>query len=395
MVQDHTMVSVLSEFARTLTTDFPIQGILDHLVLRIVDVLPITGAGVTLIEPGSAPRYVAASSTAALSFERLQTDLDQGPCLAAYETGATIAAPDLAGDARFPDFASAASLAGLRAVFALPLRHGEGRLGALDLYRDAPGGLHPLDLAAAQTLADVAAAYLLNAQMRAEALEVSERHRERSMHDALTGLPNRVLLQERLDHAAQRAHRSHAPAAVLFVDLDRFKDVNDAHGHGVGDELLVAVARRLKEVVRPGDTLARVSGDEFIVLCEDLTDVQDARALATRIGKAFDRPFPTAGTDVRMTASVGVAYAGPGEAVPDQLITHADLAMYEAKRLGGGTHQLIDLRGTPAPARPLVPARGGGRRTDGLTRGAHLRRGLSAGGPGGGRGQGDAVGGRT
>ena len=234
MVDEDTLSSVLSDFARTLITDFPIQGILDHLVERIVDVLAVTGAGVTLISAGRAPHYVAASNPDALAFERLQTELGQGPCQVAYETGTAVSLPDLGLDRRFPEFITAASAAGMGAVFAFPLRHGAGRLGALDLYRDRPGALDPRDMTAAQTLADVAAAYLLNAQARLEALEISDRFRANALHDALTGLPNRVLLQQRLEHAAQRAHRSHSQAAVLFADLDRFKWVNDTYGHHVG-----------------------------------------------------------------------------------------------------------------------------------------------------------------
>jgi diguanylate cyclase (GGDEF)-like protein len=345
MVDEDTLSSVLSDFARTLITDFPIQGILDHLVERIVDVLEVTAAGVTLISPGMAPHYVAASNADALEFERLQTELGQGPCLAAYTTGEAVVVPDLEQDGRFAEFAPAAMAAGMRAVFAFPLRHGTGRLGALDLYRDRPGDLDPRDMIAAQTLADVAAAYLLNAQARQEALQISERFRANALHDALTGLPNRVLLQQRLEHAAQRAHRSHSQAAVLFADLDRFKWVNDTYGHQIGDELLVAVGRRLAGIVRPGDTLARVSGDEFVILCEDLAHVSDVMHLADRLHQAFTHPFVVGGTELLITVSIGIAYAGPGEAVTDQLITHADLAMYQAKRLGGGTHHVMDLRG--------------------------------------------------
>ena len=125
-------------------------------------------------------------------------------------------------------------------------------------------------LCPAQTLADVVAAYLLNAQAREEALETSDRFHHNARHDPLTGLPNRVMFQYRLEHAGQRAQRSNTNAAVLFADLDRFKQVNDTHGQQVGDELLFAVAQRLAALVRPGDTLARVSGDEFVFLCEDL-----------------------------------------------------------------------------------------------------------------------------
>lgn len=344
MVQEHTLSSVLAEFAHTMITDFPIQSILEHLVERIVEVLAVTGAGVTLISPGVAPRYIAASNSAALRFERLQTELGQGPCLTAYRTGEPVAVPDLAVDSRFPGFGPAALAAGMRAVFTFPLRHGDGRLGALDLYRETPGMLSGDEMAAAQVLADVTAAYLINAEARQQALDVSDRFRASALHDALTGLPNRVLLAQRLEHLALRARRSDQTAAVLFADLDKFKQVNDTHGHTVGDELLVTVAQRLSAMVRPGDTLARVAGDEFVILCEDLADPGDAEVLAGRIQQELSVPFPLTGTTLVVSASVGIAYAGPGQAITAQLLTAADTAMYQAKRRGGGVHQVIDLR---------------------------------------------------
>jgi diguanylate cyclase (GGDEF)-like protein len=126
----------------------------------------------------------------------------------------------------------------------------------------------------------------------------------------------------------------------LFADLDRFKWINDTYGHAVGDELLVAVGRRLSAVVRPGDTLARVSGDEFVILCEDLAHADDATHLAERVQETLSRRFHLKAADVSVSASVGIAYCGPGETVSPQLVTHADLAMYQAKRAGGGMHQV-------------------------------------------------------
>ena len=229
---------ILSEFARTMVTDFPIQGILDHLVKRIVGVLPVTAAGVTLIEAGLDPQYVAASDPLALRYERLQTELGEGPCLAAYGSDEAISVPDLRVEHRFPEFAPRALAAGLAAVFTFPLRHGDVQLGALDLYRDTPGPLSPEAMTTAQTLADVAAAYLINARARSDLQDSSDQSREAALHDPLTGLPNRVLMLELLEHAFRAARRSGNTSAVFFLDLDRFKEVNDTYGHQVGDELL-------------------------------------------------------------------------------------------------------------------------------------------------------------
>jgi len=341
---DDTLTLVLRDFARNMLTDFSIQTILNNLVERIVEVLSVTGAGVTLISPGVAPHYVAASDGRALRFEQLQSSLAEGPCVSAYQSGEPVAVPDLAQDTRYPRFGVAAVAEGLAAVFTFPLRHGSGQLGALDLYRDTTGPLDPRELSAAQTLADVASAYLLHAQAREQVAEEAERLRHSSLHDPLTGLANRVLLQERLEHAAARAARTSNACAVLFIDLDRFKRVNDTYGHVAGDQVLMAVARRLLAALRPGDTLARVGGDEFVLLCENLTSSNDVDIVAVRIAEALAAPFAVAGAELSITASVGVAFAGAESSISPDLLEDADTAMYQAKRHGGARHHTIDLR---------------------------------------------------
>ncbi|MDQ1478256.1 MAG: hypothetical protein QOE62_3485, partial [Actinomycetota bacterium] len=139
---------------------------------RIVEVLPVTSAGVTLIVPGQDPEYVAASDPAALRYERLQTELREGPCLVAYESGQAVAVPDLTLETRFPSFCSEALAAGLRAVFTFPLHNGDEHFGALDLYRETPGALNAEALEAARTLADVTSVYLVNAKTRHDMQEL-------------------------------------------------------------------------------------------------------------------------------------------------------------------------------------------------------------------------------
>ena len=338
------LADVLSEFARTMVTDFPIQGILDHLVKRIVDILPVTAVGVTLISVGRDPRYVAASDAAALRYEKLQSELGEGPCLAAFGGDKAIAVPDLRADDRFPTFSPRAVESGLAAVFTFPLRHKHLQLGALDLYRDTAGPLSLESMTAAQTLADVAAAYLINAQARADLQDSSDQSRDAALHDPLTGLPNRTLILELLEHAFRVGRRSGRLSAVLFVDLDRFKGVNDTYGHQVGDELLVAVARRLKSLLRPGDSLARLSGDEFVVLCEDLVDVSGADPIAVRLIAELSRPFVLSRVEVTVGASIGIAFTGQGIEEPEALLRDADLAMYRAKRDRVANRGILDLR---------------------------------------------------
>ena len=339
------MSAVLTEFALTLVTDFPITKILDHLVTRIVDVLPVTAAGVTLIDPGKDPRYVAASDDAALRFEKLQSDLAEGPCLESFESGRPVSVPDLEHDDAFPRFAPAAYDVGLAAVFAFPLHHGTRRFGALDLYRSTPGPIDQGAMEAAQTLANVVSVYLINAQAREGAAARTQEMHHVSTHDALTGLPNMLLLRQRIEQGARRARRTLAPAAVLFIDLDDFKRVNDTYGHLVGDHVLRAVADRLEKLIRDGDTLARIYGDEFVLLCEDLRDREDVDVLVRRIQDTFETPFAIGDRTLSVTASVGIAFAGPGAEVTEALVTEADKAMYDVKRRGGGG-RVTDLRRT-------------------------------------------------
>jgi diguanylate cyclase (GGDEF)-like protein len=344
MPSEQQLSDVLSEFASTMLTEFPIQGILDHLVRRIVDVMPITAAGVTLISPGIRPRYVAASDALALRFEQLQTELGEGPCVEAYRTGTAVTMPDLRRDSRFPNFTPRALNEGLAAVFTFPLHDRDRCLGALDLYNDTPERLGRRALEVAQTLANVASAYLLNAQTRADLQDAADRSRDQSLHDPLTGLANRTLLLDRLSHAVQRSRRSDKTLAILFVDLDQFKLVNDRFGHKVGDELLVAVANRLAGLLRPADSVARLSGDEFVILCEDFDGKPGVSEVADRISEALGAPYVLSTTTVNVTASVGIAFAGRGVFPPAQLLQDADAAMYQAKRKGGNRHQVIDLR---------------------------------------------------
>jgi diguanylate cyclase (GGDEF)-like protein len=344
VANERQLSEVLGEFARTMLTDFPIQAILDHLVERIVDIMPITAAGVTLISLDGEPRYIAASNDAALRFEKLQDELGEGPCVAAYKTGAAVSVPDLRRDVQFPTFTPRALEVGLAAVFTFPLGQADGRLGALDLYRDSPGRLTDQSMKAAQTLADVATAYLINAQARADLKSASELSRETALHDALTGLPNRTLLLQRLEHAFLRSQRTGWISAVFFVDLDGFKTVNDSFGHQAGDELLVAVAERLSGVLRPADTLARLSGDEFVILCEELANTTQADVIVSRLEAALARRFEVFGIEIDVTASIGIAFTGRGPDTAESIIHAADTAMYRAKRAGGGRHLILDLR---------------------------------------------------
>ena len=163
----------------------------------------------------------------------------------------------------------------------------------------------------------------------------------KATHDDLTGVVNRHLLMDRIDHALQRGRDGCSSVAVLYLDLDRFKPVNDTLGHHVGDQVLVETARRIGSVVRPGDTIGRLGGDECVVVCEDVS-VGDAMRVADRLVEVAAAPHDIADLTLRISASVGVAYGHDGIGNADSLIAGADTAMYVAKRAGGDRSELYD-----------------------------------------------------
>ncbi len=170
-----------------------------------------------------------------------------------------------------------------------------------------------------------------------------ERLMHEAIHDVLTGLPNRALFMDLLARSIGRAkRRDNYQFAVLFLDLDRFKIVNDSLGHMIGDELLKTISQRLYTCLRPGDTVARLGGDEFTILLDDVNDVNDATRVAERIQQELTRPFSLSGQEVFTSASLGIALSATGYDRPEDVLRDADLAMYRAKTLGKARHEVFD-----------------------------------------------------
>ena len=163
------------------------------------------------------------------------------------------------------------------------------------------------------------------------------------LHDPVTGLVNRFALMDRLAQALIAMERLPARVAVLFVDLDHFKEVNDSYGHDAGDQLLAEVGRRLSRFSRHTDTTARLGGDEFVVLCTSLSDDDDISVIAGRIVEGVRAPFLNEGRDLSVTCSIGIAFTNDAHAEPEQLIRDADEAMYEAKASGRDRHRFFDI----------------------------------------------------
>jgi len=186
--------------------------------------------------------------------------------------------------------------------------------------------------------------YVANIRDITERKQFEDQLAHQALHDPLTGLPNRALLVDRLRHAiAVGARHGRTPPVVMFLDLDRFKLVNDSLGHGAGDLLLVEVANRLRSFTRDSDTVSRFGGDEFVILCEDMTGREEVTVLAQRIMRSFEEPFAIEGETFQIGVSIGVAFVDEELPSAEELLSDADCAMYLAKaRSGQGRVQLFD-----------------------------------------------------
>lgn len=216
--------------------------------------------------------------------------------------------------------------AGMRSAAAAPITPGQGTSGSLAVYAEEPGLLGDEDVAFLEATANVLAAAVGRSRAEQELLRQARR-------DELTGLPNRVAMLERLTEALRRLDRRDGSLAVLFVDTDDFKLVNDSLGHAAGDRVVVAAAERIAGALRRTDVIARFGGDEFVVLCED-TDAATANDIAGRVRHALGRPMDLGGRQISVTASIGVAVTANGLVSADDLLAEADTAMYAAKRAG-------------------------------------------------------------
>jgi diguanylate cyclase (GGDEF)-like protein/PAS domain S-box-containing protein len=271
-----------------------------------------------------------------LSEEAIRTPVPAGTSSQAGYTilkGTNVIVPDWEHERRF---ACSPILVdhGVRSGLTVMIEGRRAPFGVLGVHSVNPRDYERGDLDFVQALANV-----LGDAFERQLTEDDIRHR--ALHDPLTGLPNRVLFMDRLEHAIERLRRQKSPTAVLLLDVDRFKLVNDSLGHQIGDELLAAAAPRIKQAIRSSDSIARFGGDEFGILLEEIAGEQEAIEMAQRIASVFTRPFVLDGNEHFVTTSIGIALAEGGELAED-LVRDADAAMHRAKERGRARYELFD-----------------------------------------------------
>lgn len=333
------VVSAQNRVLESIANGMTLRNTLTLLVNEIDSQLPGCSVAVVIYPEQDERLQLVVASKLPAELHPVLNDIrrdDRGPYDLPLLSEELLVVRDLADDPRFAGLMHIAADARLKAYWSLPIlsTDGSSTLGCLAVFHEGTSEPQAAEL-------KIARACIRLASIAVERDRVQSLTAHRALHDPLTGLPNRLLLLDRLTHALASATRRPTHMALFMIDLDRFKLINDGLGHTVGDQLLVAVARRLANTVRPGDTVARFGGDEFIFLSENLQNVTHARTIADRLLEAVARPFDVGGRKLHVSASIGIVTNRASD-TPEVMLSDADIAMYHAKKLGRGRAELCD-----------------------------------------------------
>jgi diguanylate cyclase (GGDEF)-like protein len=332
LAERQRLLERLSKIQSSIVSRRDLQEVLNAIVTGAKDLLGDETVGLRLIDPDD-PEQLIMVASAGVKREIVESmrrsPIGRGAGGQAAATGEMVVVEDYAeDDHNLPAFAAD----GIRAALAIPVHERGEVVGSIVVATHKPGRTYSqVEREILLAFAEHASLALTDAKTVADAIH-------QALHDSLTDLPNRQLLIDRLNHAQARAARAETRVAVLFVDLDTFKNVNDTFGHAVGDILLSEAARRLLTCIRAADTAARFGGDEFVVLLEDV-DESRVTQVAERVLEAMNEPFEVEGRELFIGASIGIAIGGRAD---EDLLRNADLALYRAKAKGRGQKQVFE-----------------------------------------------------
>jgi diguanylate cyclase (GGDEF)-like protein len=335
-----TLLERLFRIQRSISHRLPITEVLDSITEGAAELVGDDTASLRILDEAD-PRHTLLLSTVGIDpsvMRMLQhSSVEKGLSGQAILRGRLVVAEDYSTSAHSHQVLASH---GLRSAMAAPVSRNGQIVGSLLVGSFTSRTYSPAEQEVLLAFAEHASLALNDAAAVDGMRQAFDDAMRQATHDPLTGLPNRSLVLDRLDQALSRSARTGGRVTVLFADLDRFKVVNDSFGHSVGDGVLLCVAERLRDAVRPHDTVGRLAGDEFVIVCENLTD-SGALDVAERVASAVAEPMVLGGRGTVITASIGIAHAQPGAAAEDML-RDSDVAMYGAKERGRSRIELFD-----------------------------------------------------
>ena len=359
------------ELSRELTSTMSLEPLLHRIVAAAAELTESEKSAILLLNESGELRFVAANSLTDKLLD-IPVPIEGSIAGAALSTGEPQIVSDVRTDPRHYKAVNNETKRETLSLVAIPLQFKDRCIGTLEAEnkRDdaefSPEDVDTLTLLAAQAAVAIENARMVEAlrdsrdglerrveertaelstantalkREIAERMQAEETIKHMAYHDALTDLPNRALFYDRLHQALAVARRNQHRMAVIMLDLDHFKDVNDTLGHGAGDELLRDVAKRLRSLVRESDTVARMGGDEFTLILPEVVEADDSTHVAEKIVKSFQKPFVLDGHELYVTTSVGIAVHPADGGDANTLVKKADIAMYNAKRDGRNNHR--------------------------------------------------------